>query len=95
MKSVKHMQSMAGRVTSLDRELSDQIRENEDSNRKNMELVEEKEGLARELADTSQSLEQEKARRQVLEKEVGKLKDILSRAHEAFGNTLQNFQQDE
>jgi hypothetical protein len=71
--------------------LREQIRENEKANRKIMELEEEKDVLTRDLADTTQSLEQEKFQRQVSENEARKLKDILSRAHEAF----KNWQQDE
>jgi hypothetical protein len=61
--------------------LSDRICENEDIASKNAELEEGKLGL---------ELEEEKIQRQVLEKEVEKLKDILILVHEAFGNILKN-----
>jgi hypothetical protein len=63
--------------------LSDQICENEDIASKNAELEEGKRGLAREL-------EEKKIQQQVLEKEVGKLQDILSLPHKAFGNILKD-----
>lgn len=95
MKSIKHMQNITGQVTPLKNELREQIRENEKASRKIMELEEERDVLTRDLADTTQSLEQEKVQREVSENEARKLKDILSRAHEVFGNTLKNWQQDE
>jgi hypothetical protein len=44
----------------------------------------------KDIASKNAELEEEKIQQQVLEKEVEKLKDILSLPHEAFGNILKD-----